>query len=96
MHAPGIWAYFRKLKRALRLDKLSPGVRRIVVGVLGVVVLIVGIAMMILPGPAFIMIPLGLAILGTEFYWARRWLRTFARLLKDVRERFRRRRAAKA
>ena len=35
--------------------------------------LLVGIALIVLPGPAFIVIPLGLVILGSEFAWAR-WL----------------------
>ena len=35
-------------------------------------VLLVGIAMLILPGPAFLVIPAGLAILATEFVWAER------------------------
>lgn len=33
-----------------------------------------GVAMLLLPGPAFIVIPIGLAILAAEFRWARRWL----------------------
>ncbi len=37
-------------------------------------VLLIGIALLVLPGPAFIVIPIGLAILATEFVWARRWL----------------------
>jgi len=45
-------------------------VRRLVVGVIGFTVLLVGLAMIVLPGPAFIVIPLGLAILATEFVWA--------------------------
>ena len=48
--------------------------KRIVVGIVGFTVLLIGIAMMILPGPAFIVIPLGLAILATEFVWAQRLL----------------------
>jgi integral membrane protein TerC family protein/putative transmembrane protein PGPGW len=48
--------------------------RRIVVGVIGTTVLTIGIAMVVLPGPAVAVIPLGLAILGSEFVWARRWL----------------------
>jgi hypothetical protein len=31
--------------------------------------------MMVLPGPAFIVIPFGVGILATEFAWARRLLR---------------------
>ena len=49
--------------------------RKVVVGVIGVSVLAIGIALIVLPGPAVIVIPLGLAILGTEFLWARRLLR---------------------
>ncbi|HKP37565.1 MAG TPA: PGPGW domain-containing protein [Pyrinomonadaceae bacterium] len=45
-------------------------VRRLVVGVIGFTVLLVGVAMIVLPGPAFLVIPLGLAILATEFVWA--------------------------
>ena len=39
--------------------------------VIGFTVLLIGIAMIVLPGPAIVIIPLGLAILGTEFIWAR-------------------------
>lgn len=35
----------------------------------------IGIALIVLPGPAFVVIPIGLAILATEYAWARRWLR---------------------
>ncbi|MGD9597183.1 MAG: PGPGW domain-containing protein [Steroidobacteraceae bacterium] len=49
--------------------------RRIVITVTGFTVLLVGIAMTVLPGPALIVIPAGLAILGLEFAWARHTLR---------------------
>jgi tellurite resistance protein TerC len=48
--------------------------KRIAIGLVGGTVLAVGIAMIVLPGPAFIVIPVGLGILGVEFAWARRWL----------------------
>jgi hypothetical protein len=48
--------------------------RRIVVTLIGGTVLLIGIAMTVLPGPAIVVIPAGLAILGLEFAWARRWL----------------------
>ncbi|HLP78923.1 MAG TPA: PGPGW domain-containing protein [Candidatus Paceibacterota bacterium] len=60
-----------KLQHFLRLDELSPCVRKVVVGITGGLVLLAGIAMIALPGPAFIAIPLGLAILAIEFGWAR-------------------------
>lgn len=49
--------------------------RKIAVLILGTAVLAVGVALLVLPGPAFLVIPAGLAILGTEFLWARRLLR---------------------
>lgn len=48
--------------------------RRIAIGVVGGTVLIVGILMIVLPGPAFVVIPVGLGILSLEFVWARIWL----------------------
>jgi len=50
--------------------------RRIAISLVGFTVLGIGIAMMVLPGPAFVVIPIGLGILGLEFAWARRWLQT--------------------
>jgi len=49
--------------------------RRIAVTVAGVTVLIVGIVMVFAPGPAIVFIPIGLAILGLEYAWARLWLK---------------------
>jgi Putative transmembrane protein (PGPGW) len=49
--------------------------RRIAISLIGGTVLIAGLAMTVLPGPAIVVIPLGLGILGLEFAWARRWLR---------------------
>ena len=42
--------------------------------VIGFTVLLIGGALLVLPGPAFLVIPAGLAILAIEFAWARRWL----------------------
>jgi uncharacterized protein (TIGR02611 family) len=49
-------------------------IKRIAITVAGFTVLLVGVAMIILPGPAFIVIPAGLAILAIEFAWAKRLL----------------------
>lgn len=48
--------------------------RKAVVLVVGSAVTLAGIALLVLPGPAFIVIPAGLAILALEFEFARRWL----------------------
>src|SRR5262245_33454205 len=59
-------------QRAAQALTLLTLLRRIVVGVSGGLVLIVGVAMTILPGPAIVVVPLGLTILASEFVWARR------------------------
>ena len=67
--------------------------RRIAVAFVGGIVVAVGVAMLVLPGPAVVVIPAGLAILATEFRWARRLLhwvkRTAGRGLTSVRRRAR-------
>ncbi len=59
------------------LDLAARGLRqarRLIVLVIGLTVLAIGLALIVLPGPAFVVIPIGLAILATEFVWARRLL----------------------
>ncbi len=57
--------------------------KRFLVVVIGITILLIGIAMIVLPGPAIVVIPIALGILATEFTWARR-------LLHIVRERIQR------
>lgn len=45
--------------------------RRLIVGVIGTTVVLAGVVMIFTPGPAVVVIPLGLGILATEFVWAR-------------------------
>jgi uncharacterized protein (TIGR02611 family) len=59
-------------------------VRRVIVSVVGATVLLIGVALLVLPGPAFIVIPIGLAILATEYAWARRWLKKVRRMASNV------------
>ena len=56
--------------------------KRLIVGVVGFTILVIGVVMIVLPGPAFIVIPIGIGTLATEYAWARR-------LLRKVREKFR-------
>lgn len=49
--------------------------KRLIISVVGFTILAIGVVMMVLPGPAFIVIPIGVGILATEFVWARRLLR---------------------
>jgi tellurite resistance protein TerC len=56
----------------------------VIVSVVGITVLLIGIALLVLPGPAFVLIPVGLAILATEYAWARRWLRKVRQIPTNV------------
>ena len=74
------------IKRVLSLWNVEniKVVRRIIVSVVGATVLLIGIALLVLPGPAFIVIPIGLAILATEYAWARHWLRKVRQIANGV------------
>lgn len=61
--------------------------RRAVILVMGSSVLLIGIAMIVLPGPAILVVPLGLSILGIEFAWARQWLARVRESLDDAKSR---------
>lgn len=49
--------------------------KRIGVAIVGGTITLIGVALIVLPGPAIVVIPLGLSILATQFKWARRLLR---------------------
>ena len=62
--------------------------RQIVVATIGFTVCLVGIVMLVTPGPAVVVIPAGLAILSLEFAFARRWLKLVReRISKSMQER---------
>ncbi|MCE0483777.1 MAG: PGPGW domain-containing protein [Methylacidiphilales bacterium] len=56
-------------------------IRRVIISVVGGTVLLIGIVMIVLPGPAILVIPAGLAILALEYAWARLLLRKARRYL---------------
>jgi uncharacterized protein (TIGR02611 family) len=72
--------FYRSMKKLL--SKFSGKVRQMAVIAAGFTILAVGIAMIVLPGPAIIVIPLGLGILATEFTWARSLLDKAKKMLK--------------
>jgi tellurite resistance protein TerC len=49
--------------------------KRIVIAIVGGTILLIGLVMLVLPGPGLLVIPIGLGILGIEFAWARVWLK---------------------
>ncbi len=54
---------------------LIKSARKLIILVVGSTVVLIGLVMIVTPGPAVIFIPLGLALLGTEFVWAKRLLK---------------------
>lgn len=54
--------------------KTLKAIKRAFIFLIGGTVLLIGIVMIVAPGPSVLVIPLGLGILATEFVWARVWL----------------------
>ncbi len=71
---PGIRDHLSKRRAGLRERPLADFVYRVGVAVVGLTVLLVGIAAIPYPGPGWAIVFLGLAILASEFYWAQRTL----------------------
>jgi tellurite resistance protein TerC len=71
--------------------------RRVAIAVIGTTVVLLGIAMLVLPGPGLLTIVGGLAILGMEFAFARRWLQRIKKetrsTVEKVKQRVRQKRA---
>lgn len=63
LHSPVAW-----------LRTIARNARRVFVFVLGVAVLVAGVAMLALPGPGVLVILVGLFVLASEFAWAERML----------------------
>jgi uncharacterized protein (TIGR02611 family) len=61
-------------------------IKRIFVAVIGFTILTIGIVLIVFPGPAFIVIPIGLSILATEFVWAKRLLEKVKERIKKTKD----------
>lgn len=77
--------YLEKLRRHLHLDRMHPLPWKIVVTLIGGLILIIGVVMIVTPGPAFVLIPVGLLALGSEFTWAEKALRKTMEALRNLR-----------
>ncbi len=76
-------SWMKRIFSAWNLENIKI-VKRVIVSVVGATVLLIGIALLVLPGPAFVVIPIGLAILATEYAWARGWLKKAHRIAGDL------------
>ena len=66
--------FVTKLRAQREQHRDRSRVVRILYGLVGFTLLLSGIAMLVAPGPAFVVIPIGLAILSLEFRWAENML----------------------
>jgi uncharacterized protein (TIGR02611 family) len=53
--------------------------KRLIVAVVGLTVVLLGLVMIVTPGPGLLVIVLGLSILAAEFVWAQRLLKRLKR-----------------
>jgi uncharacterized protein (TIGR02611 family) len=70
-HKPSLVERLRQQRERHRLRPLPVRVLYILVGF---TLLGAGVAMLVLPGPAFVVLPIGLALLSLEFAWAEKLL----------------------
>jgi uncharacterized protein (TIGR02611 family) len=68
-------------RRKIRSNRQSHLVYRVVVGVIGLIIVVVGLVMVPFPGPGWLVVFIGLAVLASEFEWAQRLLRLARRTL---------------
>lgn len=58
--------------------------RRLAVALVGGTIVLVGVVMLVTPGPAMVFIPAGLAILALEFAWARRLIKRSRKTVAEL------------
>lgn len=77
-------------ERLRRHPVLRPAYRSVVL-LVGITLAILGVVLLVLPGPGWLLIFIALAILATEFVWAQRLLYSAKGRYAQVRSRTRRR-----
>jgi hypothetical protein len=88
-HRPGAvernvqWA--RKIRERIGLNRLPKFLRRLIVGLIGGTIVLFGIALIFLPGPGSIVIPI---VLASEFAWARYLLHRGKKVMNKAKEKF--------
>jgi len=78
----------KETKNSDYLIKTVHQAKRLIKIVIGFTILILGLVMLITPGPGVVTIIIGLAILGTEFLWARRLMRRFEKEASSMKDSF--------
>lgn len=62
------------LSRPSHNDSAYRAARKVVIALIGTTLVLIGVILVFTPGPAFLVLTLALAVLASEFVWARRWL----------------------
>jgi uncharacterized protein (TIGR02611 family) len=76
---PRTWVRWLLARRdAIRRRPAAYRIYRIIIGILGGAIVVGGLVLVPLPGPGWVIVFVGLAVLATEFVWAQR-LEQFAR-----------------
>jgi uncharacterized protein (TIGR02611 family) len=86
----------RRMREWVSTHRRLDAAYRTMVGILGGGLAILGLLLVPLPGPGWLVVFLGLAVLGTEFHWARRVAGWLKRSLERFWAWWRARRARKA
>ena len=76
-----------KEKETFRIKTVKQA-KRLIKIVIGFTVLLFGLIMLVTPGPGIVTIVLGLAILGTEFVWAKKLMKRFEKEAVNVKNSF--------
>ena len=60
--------------------------KKVVIFVFGITVLLIGILLLVLPGPGILLIAIALLILATEFLWAKKFLEKIKEKSKRIKK----------
>lgn len=87
--------FMERWRGAIRRRPWLNTLYKVLVTIVGVAVVIIGLILVPLPGPGWLIVFVGLTILGTEYHWARRLLGWLRRTLARFWERWNTWRAAR-
>ncbi|MHA2100751.1 MAG: PGPGW domain-containing protein [Candidatus Kariarchaeaceae archaeon] len=61
--------------------------RRFAILIMGLTIMLIGVLLLVLPGPGVVTIIFGLTLLASEFYWAKNWLKKVEKGIDSVKNR---------
>ena len=88
--------FMARWRAAIRTRPWLDVLYRVVITVLGSLIVLIGLVLVPLPGPGWLIVFIGLTVLGSEYHWARRMLGWLRRTLARFWERWNAWRSARA